>query len=297
MGETVQRAVSQLASDDVEGFSLLLCTNGNESTFPALDYGLWLARLLNASVDLLGIVELPGQQELVQAVLNETVKKLDTAQIAYKTLLDKGRGSEVIARVAQTKNYLTVVGPLGRPVWQRVLQGRSFRRILERVETPIFYVPAARLQLKRMLICLGGLKYAQSLEHLGLYLARLTGAKITLLHVVEPITLDYPTARQVQGHWKEILVTETPQGHNLRLAMEEVRQAGLEAEFKVRHGSVVHEIQNEIMHGSYDLLGMGSAYSAHSLRHLYMPNVTAEVAEGVEIPLLSVRLGYELGSR
>jgi hypothetical protein len=39
---------------------------------------------------------------------------------------------------------------------------------------------------------------------------------------------------------------------------------------------------------------MGSAYSAHSLRHLYMPNVTAEVSEVVAIPLLSVRLGYEL---
>jgi hypothetical protein len=76
--------------------------------------------------------------------------------------------------------------------------------------------------------------------------------------------------------------------------MEEVRQAGLEVEFKVRHGSIVHEIVNEINHGSYDLLGMGSAYSAHSLRHLYMPNVTAEVSEVVAIPLLSVRLGYEL---
>jgi nucleotide-binding universal stress UspA family protein len=279
----------------VKSFTLLLCTNGKETTFPALDYGLWLARLLNASVDLLGIVELPGQEELVQTVLDETIKKLDMAQIAHNTLLDKGRGSEVIGRVAQTKNYLTVIGPLGRPTWQRLLQGRSFRRILERVESPIFYVPTARMQLKQMLICLGGLKYAQSLERMGLHLARLTGAKITLLHVVEPITLDYPTTRQVHGHWKEILSTETPQGHNLRQALEEVRQAGLEAEFKVRHGSIVHEILDEIHHGSYDLLGMGSAYSAHSLRHLYMPNVTAEVAEVVAIPLLSVRLGHELG--
>ncbi len=297
MDETVHSVVSQPGTGEAKSFTLLLCTNGKETTFSALDYGLWLARLLSASVDLLGIVELPGQEGLVQSVLSETAKKLDTAQIAYKTLLDKGRGSEVIARVAQNKNYLTVVGPLGRPAWQRVLQGRSFRRILERVETPIFYVPMARMQLKHMLICLGGLKYAQSLEHMGLYLARLTGAKITLLHVVEPITLDYPTARQVHGHWKNILDTKTPQGQNLRQAMEEVRQAGLEADFKVRHGSIVHEIQNEISHGSYDLLGMGSAYSAHSLRHLYMPNVTAEVAEAVTIPLLSVRLGYELGSR
>jgi nucleotide-binding universal stress UspA family protein len=295
MGETAHTAINQLSPSEVKSCSLLLCTNGKETTFPALAYGLWLARLLNASVDLLGIVELPGQETLVQAALDETVRKLEAAQIAYQTIVDKGRGSEVIARVAQTKDYLTVIGPLGRPTWQRLLQGRSFRRILERVESPILYVPTARLPLKHMLICLGGLKYAQSLERMGLHLARLAGAKITLLHVVEPINLDYPTARQVQIHWKEILSTETPQGQNLRQALEEVRQAGLEAEFKVRHGSVVHEILDEVNHGPYDLLGMGSAYSAHSLRHLYMPNVTAEIAEVVTIPLLSVRLGHALG--
>jgi nucleotide-binding universal stress UspA family protein len=51
----------------------------------------------------------------------------------------------------------------------------------------------------------------------------------------------------------------------------------------------VHEILDEVRQGKYDLLGMGSPYSAHSLRHLYMPNVTAEVAEGVLLPVLAVR--------
>jgi hypothetical protein len=35
---------------------LLLCTNGCDTTRPALEYGVWLAGILNTSVVLLGIV-------------------------------------------------------------------------------------------------------------------------------------------------------------------------------------------------------------------------------------------------
>jgi nucleotide-binding universal stress UspA family protein len=72
-----------------------------------------------------------------------------------------------------------------------------------------------------------------------------------------------------------------------------VRRAGFQPEFKVRHGDVVHQIIDEVRKGDYDLVGMGSAYSAHSLRHLYTPNVTAEVAEELEIPILTVRQAYD----
>jgi hypothetical protein len=41
--------------------------------------------------------------------------------------------------------------------------------------------------------------------------------------------------------------------------------------------------------GNYDMICMGSHYSAHALRQLYMPNVTAEVAESAHCPVLTVR--------
>ncbi|MEW6566753.1 MAG: hypothetical protein AB1449_01015, partial [Chloroflexota bacterium] len=41
--------------------------------------------------------------------------------------------------------------------------------------------------------------------------------------------------------------------------------------------------------GEYDLVGLGSPYSSHTLRHLFMPNVTAEVAEAAHCPVLSAR--------
>jgi nucleotide-binding universal stress UspA family protein len=275
----------------MEGLPILLCTNGCDAAQPALDYGVWLAQTLEAPVKLLGIVEQRDQQACVAAAISETAEKLEGLGLDTTSQTDSGRGSVVIARHAAAGRFLTVFGPLGRPRWRQVLQGRSFRRILARVETPLLYAPRNPQGLKHLLICLGGLEYADNMEHLGIHLARRTGARVTLLHVVEPVTLHYPTAEEIQHNWRSVLETDTPQGRNLRTALAEVQNAGLSVDFKVRHGNVVHEILDEIHGGKYDLVGMGSPYSAHSLRHLYLPNVTAEVAEAADSPVLTVRSG------
>jgi nucleotide-binding universal stress UspA family protein len=273
---------------------LLLCTNGCPTTRPALDYGVHLAGVLHTPVVLLGVVETPGQKDAVEQLLQETAERLAIVGVSFGISVDQGRGTLVIARYAHSGPFLTVVGPLGRPAWRRMIQGRSFRRLLEKIETPLLYVPTARLPIRKILVCTGGLGYAEGVEHLALHLAAATGASLTLLHVVEPVNLDYPVARQVQEHWKDIDQTDTPQGRNLRQALEQARIAGLSEQLKIRHGSPVHEIIEEAQSGKYDLIGMGSPYSAHSLRHLYLPNVTAEVAETLHLPVLAVRQGHEL---
>lgn len=278
----------------VANLSLLLCTNGCETTRPSLQYGIWLAGLLHIPVLLLGVVEAPDEHPSVVHLLEETAANLAAAGISHQVQVDQGRGSLVIARYAKSGDFLTVFGPLGRPAWRRMVQGRSFRRLQEKIATPLLYVPQARLPLRHMLICMGGLGYAAGVERVGLFLARQAGARVTLLHVVEPVMLDYPVAKAMQHNWQDILQTDTPQGRNLRQALADIQAVGLEPDFKVRHGSPVHEILDEINHGDYDLIGMGSQYSAHSLRHFYMPNVTAEVAETAGRPVLSVRLGHDL---
>jgi nucleotide-binding universal stress UspA family protein len=280
--------------EPVMEISLLVCTNGRPETLPALEMGVHLAVGLEAPVTLYGVLEEEKEQVLLDQTLQEFESQMQSAGVTVQVVRESGNLRKAIPRLAHQANYLTVVGPLGRPVWKRLVQGRSFRRILAQVESPVLYVPETRWPIQRMLLCLGGLAYALGVEHVGLYLARKLKTAVTLLHVVEPVTLDYPTSRQVQEHWKDILTTDTPQGRTLRQAMEDLQEAGIEVEFLVRHGNIVHQIQDEIQHTHYDLVAMGSAYSSHSLRHLYMPNVTAEVAESIHLPLLTARSGHEL---
>ena len=71
--------------------------------------------------------------------------------------------------------------------------------------------------------------------------------------------------------------------------MARARKAGLKTDLKIRHGNVIEEILAELNEGDYDLVCMGSLYSAHGLRQMYAPNVTAEVADVIGCPVLTVR--------
>jgi nucleotide-binding universal stress UspA family protein len=75
----------------------------------------------------------------------------------------------------------------------------------------------------------------------------------------------------------------------LRKALAMAREAGLNARVVTRQGNIVEQILAEIRQGDYDLVCMGSSYSAHSLRQLYTPNITAEIAEVVQCPVLTAR--------
>ena len=120
-------------------------------------------------------------------------------------------------------------------------------------------------------------------------MAALSRADVTIVHVIPPTDLDYPTTRDVREHMKDLQDTDTILGRSLRKGLEIAQEAGLNAKLITRQGHVVEEILAEVRKGNYDMVCMGSRYSAHALRQLYTPNVTAEVAEAAHCPVLTVR--------
>lgn len=270
---------------------LLLCTNGSVEGRPALDYGLWLAGRLQLPVTLLGIVEQPAQSATVAQLLQEIQTRLEAAGIAYTVLRREGRVRNVVRAEARSEQHLVVIGPLGRPQWRRWLQGSAFRRMLPGLQAPLLYAPRAHCQLQRILICTGALDYAVSAENYALWLARRVGAALTVLHVVEVVHYHYPIADQMETHRKDLLQTDIPQARHLRALLERAQALGLEATLQVRQGTVVRQIIAEALKGQYDLVVMGSKYSARSLRRQYLPDVTAAVMESLKIPVLAVMAG------
>jgi nucleotide-binding universal stress UspA family protein len=112
---------------------------------------------------------------------------------------------------------------------------------------------------------------------------------VTLLHIVPPVDLDYPSARAASEHWKDLINTDTMLGRNLRKAVETAQAAGLTARVEVRQGNVVEQISETMKAGNYDLVCMGSPFGGNALRQLYAPNVTAEIAESARYPVLTAR--------
>lgn len=267
--------------------NILLVTNGAEEGYPALEYGAWLAKKLEVSVKLLGIAEQEHGSKTMLTAIKKAEASLVKLEVAHETITRQGEVRDIVCKLPDLEQYLVVIGPLGNPRWLRWLRGRNYRHLLEKISTPLIYVPQAQNDMRHILVCMGGLGYALGVEEWAIFLAQKTNANLTILHILEKVFYDYPTASEIQSHGEEILESDTPHAHNLRLALENAKEAGIQTSLKVRHGDVIHEILAEIGSGNYDLVAMGTHSSAQSMRRLFMPNVTAEVAESIAIPVLT----------
>ena len=274
---------------------ILVATNGFEKTWPGIEYAAWLAKTMEVPVTLIGIIEekqRPNIDEEVHPlddIFSNAVALFKEYELEYHLEIHEGHAEDVIPRKAKEKDFLTILTPLGRPPLQRFLLRRSFHQLMADIEGPILYVPSACIPPSHMLVCLGGLGYGINAENLGLEIAMRVKAPVTLLHVVPPIEKDYPEARTVRENWDHIIDTDTLLGSTLRQGLEKARKADLNANLKLRQGNAIEEILAELKEGDYDLVCMGSFYSAQGLRHFYAPNVTAEVAEVIGCPVLTVR--------
>jgi nucleotide-binding universal stress UspA family protein len=277
---------------------LLIATNGFPGTWPSIEYGTWLASALDKKITLLGVTENLSPAAIddhhpLEDIFACAVELFQQNDVEFSLEVQNGKAEEVIPRKAKQGDYIVVLGPLGRPQIRRMLTGRSIRHLMEEIEQPILYVPASRLPLKKILICLGGLGYEVTAEHIAMQMAMKSRAEITLLHIIPPMDMNYPTAKTVSTHWQNLTETATPIGHSLRQALEIANNDGLTAHVKARQGNVVEEILAEGRDGNYDLLCMGSPFSVKALRQLYAPNVTAEIADGANFPILSARYKKE----
>ena len=273
---------------------LLIATNGFKGTWAAIEYGAWLAALLQAKVTLLGVTEGLNPAAIddhhpLEDMFANAVGLFQKNDVEYSLEIRNGQAEQVIPWRANQGDFLTVVSPLGRSRLRHWLTGRSFRVLMEEIKGPILYVPEVRLPLQRLLLSAGGLGYEVDAENLALQVATLSRADVTILHVIPPTDLDYPTTRDMREHTGDLQDTDTLLGRSLRRGLEIAREAGLNAKLTSRQGHVAEEILAEVKSGNYDLVCMGSRYSATALRQLYTPNITADVAEAAHRPLLTVR--------
>lgn len=278
---------------------LNIFTNGFEGTWPAIEYGAQMAGKLGAHVTLTGVVEPTDADHPVEDIYSRAVSLFQDIQLEYSLELSNGLVEDVISRRFGSQadavdgqsvhGQILVVGPFGRPPVQRMIVGNSFRKIMSLASQPILYVPAVRLPIGKVLVCMGGLGYTQTASAEGVKIAGALQASVTFMTVVPPVDMDYPEARIIRDNWKKLAETDTLPGRSLRDGLKMAQSAGLEAKIKIRHGNILEQILMEIKEGGYDLVCMGSQFSTKGLRQLYTPNITADVAEVSQCPILTVR--------
>jgi nucleotide-binding universal stress UspA family protein len=269
---------------------LLLCTDGTPRSEGALAFGPQLAKLLEASVTLLGAFEQPAQEAALTATLADVCARMTAAGIPCETVLHPmPLRHAVIAQATAITYDLVIVGLTERGRLRRWLRGPSSRRILQHVTAPVLVVPFDRPAVRNILLCSGDLWYPATTMEMVQHIALSTGAEVTLLYVIPQPQLSYPVLREVEDAWGALLQTDTLQGRNLKSCQETLRSQGIETGIKLRHGPVTEQILAEIREGEYDMVALGSTYAAQSLRRYFAPGITDRIVEHAGRPVLVVR--------
>jgi nucleotide-binding universal stress UspA family protein len=249
-----------------------------------------LAKILEAEITILGVIERADLVMQVEKAVEEVRSLLKEEGVAFQTLTRRGRARAELARQTREKRYdLVVVGSLGRAWWTRFLRGPTWRRILRAVESSVLIVRVERpFSLEKALVCSGGLSHADQVTRFGGKILQMAGARATLMHVVDPLTMEH-LAHKRRISLEEFAQLDIPQSRHFLIEYDILRGMGVEVEMKLRHGFATEEILQEVGEGGYDLAVMGSTQIATGLRHYFVGSITDKVVENAPCPVLVVR--------
>ena len=271
---------------------ILICTDGSAAAENAVRFGGLIAETCNADATILGITEKPGEEDAVFESLRRAQQMLKDHSVSAEVIIKAGEPiEEIVKRTEETAYELVVIGALRKGTRGPFLMSAKAYKIIKAVAPPVLVVIGNRETLQRILVCSGGEKYIDRAVEFSGALAKATGASITLFHVMAEPPAVYSDLIKMEEDVNLLLHSSSGLGQNLRREKEALEAMGVSAEVRLRHGLVISEVFKEIRRGDYDLVVTGSSPEGGNLRSYIMGNITREIVNRAECPVLVVRGG------
>ncbi len=269
---------------------ILMCTDGSSYAGEALRFGTLIAREAKDQVTLLGVMENPEEERRVVRMLQRTSNALCDDVPHIETLIRRGHAAEEILEEAEEHDYdLVVVGSRGRRGITRFLMGSTAARLARYCPSPVLIVKGQRRSLDRILVCTGGAEAGEKDTRLAGQIAMLTGASITVLHVMSQLPLG-PDCElgDLECSTEALLHTDAREAVHLRKDLSILADLNVPGEARVRHGLVVDEILAEGKEGDYDLLAVG-AQIASGFQRFILTDTAEQIVLGSDRSVLVVK--------
>ncbi len=267
--------------------NILLFVKNMPYSGPAVRFGALIARLTGASITLLFASE-KKDRAAAEATLDQTKEAL--AGIPVTTKIRREKPTKAILKEIQTGQYDMVVLKARRAIRLRKrIGGKIGREIARQSSIPVLIVKEDRPALKRVLICTGGLEYAEPAIELGARLAKTAKAHITVLHVTNPVPSMYTGLDGIEETLPELLQSQSRISQHLRNVARSLSDLEIDAQLELRHGDVTDEILREAEAGHYNLVVIGAAAPHQRLRNWILGNITQQVVNHIRCPVLIVR--------
>jgi len=275
---------------------LLICTDGSAQAENAVRFGGMIAGKSHAEVTILAITEKSGEEDAVFESLRRAQQMLKEHGVNAEVITKAGEPiEEMIKRTDETSYDLVVIGAVRKGTRGPFLMSAKAYKIIKAVAPPVLVVIGDRETIKRILVCSGGEKYIDRAVQFSGAIARAVGASVTLFHVMAEPPAVYTDLIKMEEDVNLLLHSSSGLGENLRREKESLESMGVTAEVRLRHGLVISEVFKEIRRGDYDLVVTGSSPEGGNLRSYIMGNITREIVNRAECPVLVVRGGEEPG--
>jgi len=269
---------------------MLFCSDGSHQAENAVRFGALIAAACEAEPAILGIVERASDQEPLLQALRREQDILRDYHLNAELITKAGHPVQEIVKRTREESYdLVVIGAVCKgvrgPLW---MSARAYR-IIESVQPPVLVVIGERSVLRRILICTSGGSQADKAVAFACEIARMGSAVVDLIHVMAEPPAMYADLIGVEEDASRLLASNSQLGRTLRHQKDLLEQAGVFGEFRLRHGLVVPEILRELQRTDYDLVVAGSSPSEDMLRQYVIGDVTHEIVDRAELPVLVVR--------
>ena len=266
---------------------LLLFIADRPFTKAVTSYAEMIARPTGAEITLMYVASQTGSLVDGEHDLDETRKLLPGFKI--KQILEKGEPIKELHKEVNQGDYdMVVIGARRKIGYLQRKFSSLTQRVIKNCPLPVMMVRYPQTKLERVLICTGGLEIAEKAIHYGAQLACNVGATVTLLYVSDTVPQMYTGLEEMEESLEELLEKDTPLAKHLRRGSEILAQHCAQAEIEIQYGSVVETILEKAHSGNYDLIVLGASQAGNTLRGWLSGNVTFQIVERSNIPVLVV---------
>lgn len=269
----------------------LLCIRELPHSQATVHFGGVVAALAEGPLTLMTVMTENESRTEAEARLAQARQQLPIPTVESK--IRRGEPAAEILAEARSESYGLII--VGRRAAASLIQNLFLqpvaRTVAKQASICVLIVNEDRPSLQRMLICTGGHELDKKVIRAGAELAAVAKARVTLLHVTNPVPSMYTGLDAMEERLEELLQTDTPLAEHLREGARMLAEYGVEAELRLRHGVATDEILREIRKGQYDLLVIGPGPVGSPLRRLMMDDVTPQLIDNAPCPVLIVRDG------
>lgn len=275
---------------------ILICSDGTDpADKPVLVAGL-VAAPTNSETTLLGIFETPEGEKALREALESEAEKLRRFGASPEIVVRGGEPIREILEQTKAKAYdMTIIGARRKsssgPYWR---SGKTYE-VIKAIPTPVLLATGICETMKSFIVCTGGKKYIDAAVELTGKLAAAVGASVTLLHVMAEPPAIYADLVRLEEDVVRLLQSGSELGRNLLAQKQSLEKLGILVEVRVRHGFVVDQIFADVSERGHDLIVTGSSPTRGPLGHYIMGDLTREVVNRANVPVLVARSGKNGG--